>query len=172
MIWVDWFLLGALIVSILIGVLRGFTREIFGLITWIAAIALALVAAPMTAGYLEPHVAIPSIRIACAYGLVFFATLVVGAIVTGIVSTLVRKSPLSGVDRMVGAGFGVLRGVLIAVLLVWLVGMTPARQDPWWGQSAVIGKLEWLASGFDRLMPDSWQAALDPAAAVAKKEGV
>ena len=41
MIWADWFLLAALVVSILIGVMRGFTREVLGLISWIVAIAAA-----------------------------------------------------------------------------------------------------------------------------------
>lgn len=171
MIWADWFLLAALIVSILIGVLRGFTREVLGLLSWILAIIAALLFAPQAAGWLEPHIATPSIRIAASYALVFFGILVLGAIVTSIVSMLVRKSPLSGVDRMVGGGFGLLRGVVIALGMVWLVGMTPARQDPWWGQSALIPRLEGVARTFDRLLPDNWQQQLTPAATVAK-EGV
>ena len=171
MIWVDWFLLGALLISILIGVLRGFTREVLGLATWIAAIAAALVFAPFAAGQLESHIATPSLRIAAAYGLVFFLGLLLGAIITSVISSLVRKSPLSGVDRTVGAGFGAVRGVLLAVVLVWLVGLTPARQDPWWKQSLFIDKLAWMAQGFERLMPEQWQKTLKPAA-VAAKEGV
>lgn len=171
MIWADWFLLAALIVSILIGVLRGFTREVLGLLSWILAIIAALLLAPQTVGWLEPHIATPSIRIAASYALVFFGVLVLGAIVTSIVSMLVRKSPLSGVDRMVGGGFGLLRGVVIALGVVWLVGMTPARQDPWWGQSALIPRLEGVARTFDRLLPANWRQQLAPAAAVAK-EGV
>jgi membrane protein required for colicin V production len=171
MIWADWFLLAALIVSVLIGVLRGFTREVLGLLSWILAIIAALAFAPHTVGWLEPHIATPSIRIAASYALVFFGVLVLGAIVTGIVSMLVRKSPLSSVDRMVGGGFGLLRGVVIALGMVWLVGMTPARQDPWWGQSALIPRLEGVARTFDRWLPDTWRQQLVPAAAVVK-EGV
>jgi len=168
--WADWVLLAALVISILIGVLRGFTREVLGLASWIVAIVAALLLAPHTVSYLEPHIATPSIRIAASYAVVFFGALVLGAVVTSIVSMLVRKSPLSGVDRMVGGGFGLVRGVLVAVMLVWLVGMTPARQDPWWGQSAFIPRLEVLARGFQRLMPENWQKQL-PTADVAR-EGV
>jgi membrane protein required for colicin V production len=172
MIWADWFLLGALVISILIGVLRGFTREVLGLASWIVAVIAALVLAPSAGPYLESHVATPSLRIASSYALVFFAVLVLGAIVTGIVSMLVRKSPLSGVDRMVGAGFGLLRGVLVAVLLVWVVGLTPARQDPWWGQSAFIPRLEVLAGGLTRFMPELWRQRVAPVAGTVAKEGV
>lgn len=174
MIWADWFLLAALVVSILIGVVRGFTREILGLISWIIAIVAALWLAPGTIGWLEPHVATPSLRIAASYALVFFVALVLGAIVTSVVSLLVRKSALSGFDRMVGGGFGLIRGVMIAVVLVWLVGLTPARQDPWWNESMLIPRLETLVDGLRGLLPESWRKYATPAAApaLAPKEGV
>lgn len=168
MIWVDWALLGALAISILIGIFRGFTREVLGLASWILAIVAALLFAPAAAGYLEPHITLPSIRIASAYGLVFFSGLVLGAILTAIISTLVRKSPLSGIDRSIGAGFGLLRGVLLLVVVVWLVGLTPARQDPWWRDSLFIGKLEWLAAGLNRFVPDDWQDRIKPVISTAR----
>jgi membrane protein required for colicin V production len=160
--WADGILIAALAVSVLIGALRGFTREVLGLAAWIVAIVAALLFAPAAAAYLEPHVATPSLRIAAAYAAVFFGVLVLGAVVTSLVALVVRKSVLSGVDRMVGGGFGLVRGVLIGVLLVWLVGMTPARQDPWWSQSLLIPPLERLAQGFEGLMPDHWRRQLQP----------
>jgi len=173
MIWADWLLLAALVISILIGVLRGFTREILGLVSWIFAIVGALLFAPNAVGWLEPHVSTPSLRIAASYALVFFVILVLGAVVTTIVSMLVRKSAsLSAVDRMVGGGFGLIRGVLITVVAVWLVGLTPARQDPWWNESMFIPRLEWLANGFRSLMPEKWQKYAAPAAVEVPKEGI
>jgi len=172
MIWADWFLLAALVISILIGVIRGFTREILGLVSWIVALVAALLLAPSAVGWLESYVSTPSLRIASSYALVFFVVLVLGAVVTAVVSMLVRKSALSGFDRMVGGGFGLIRGVLIAVVVVWLVGLTPARQDPWWKESMLIPRLEWLASGFRSLMPEGWQKYATPAAVEAPKEGV
>src|SRR5689334_21971285 len=119
MIWADWVLIAALLVSIVIGIIRGFTREILGLVTWIVAIAAALLLAPHTVGLLESWVHTPSLRIATSYAVVFFGVLVIGAIVTSIVSMVVRKSPLSGFERMVGGGFGLIRGVLVGVVMVW-----------------------------------------------------
>jgi membrane protein required for colicin V production len=170
MIWVDWILLAALIASILIGVLRGFTREVLGLVTWILSIAATLLLAPSATGYLESQIPTPSLRIAAAYALVFFGGLVIGAIITAIIVKLVRQSPLSGVDRAVGAGFGLVRGLLLAVVTVWLVGMTPARKDPWWGQSTLIPRLEVLTGLFERFMPEKWRSV--PALPAVVKEGI
>ena len=170
MIWVDWFLLAALVVSIIIGILRGFTREFFGLISWIVAIVAALFLAPATLGMLEPHISTPSLRIAASYAVVFFGFLVIGAIVTTVISALVRKNPsLSAIDRSVGGGFGLIRGVLIGVVLVWIVGLTPARQDPWWKESMFIPGLQWLADGFRSILPDKWARYAEPAADAAGK---
>jgi membrane protein required for colicin V production len=175
MIWADWVLLAALVASIIIGVLRGFTREFFGLISWVIAIAAALLLAPHAMGLLESYVATPSLRIAASYAVVFFGFLVLGAIVTTVITALVRKNAqLSTIDRMVGGGFGLIRGVLIGVVMVWLVGLTPARQDPWWKQSLVIPPLEWLADGFRSILPDKWARYATPAAeaAEAAQEGL
>jgi membrane protein required for colicin V production len=175
MIWADWFLLAALVVSILIGIIRGFTREILGLISWIVALIAALLFGPSTVGWLEPHIATPSLRIAGSYALVFLVALLVGAILTSVASMLVRKSALSGVDRMVGGGFGLVRGVLIGGVMVWLVGLTPARQDPWWKESMFIPRLEWLADGLRAMTPEKLRPYLAPSAVpapVPAKEGI
>lgn len=170
MIWVDWILAAALALSILIGVWRGFTREMLGLASWILSLAAALWFAPLLTPSLERWIDTPSIRLAAAYALVFFAGLVVGAVITAIVSALVRKSPLSGVDRAIGAGFGLARGLLLAAVTVWLVGQTPARRDPWWQQSALIGPLQVLAEAFDRIVPDDWATVVGDGAALAREE--
>jgi membrane protein required for colicin V production len=176
--WADWILLAVLLVSVAFGILRGFTRELLGLVSWILAVTAALFLAPTAVGWLESHIATPSLRIAASYALVFFVFLVLGSVVTAIVTSLVRKSPLSGVDRTIGGGFGLIRGVLVAVLLVWVFGLTPARQDPWWKESMLIPPAEWLAGGLREVLPEKWQRYATPAgdaaedAADAAKKGL
>ena len=174
MIWADWALLAVLVASIVIGIIRGFTREFFGLISWIVAILAAVFLAPVAHDWLGSTVSTPSLRIAASYAVVFFGFLVLGAVVTAVVSSLVQKSGLTGVDRTIGGGFGLIRGVLIGVVLVWIIGLTPARQDPWWKESTLIPPLEWLAEGFRSILPDKWARYAEPAAeaADAAKKGL
>jgi membrane protein required for colicin V production len=157
MIWVDWVLLAVLTVSIVMGIFRGFTREILGLASWVLAIIAALALAPFVDDLLTNKIPTPSLRSAAAHGLVFFAGLIVGALITAAIVALVRKSPLSSVDRAIGGGFGLARGVLIALICTYLVGMTPARQDKWWSDSMFVGQLDRLASSLTHLLPDSWR---------------
>lgn len=170
MIWVDWVLASALAVSILIGIWRGFTREMLGLASWLLSLAAALWFAPRLAPLLGGHIATPSIRLAVAYALVFVGGLVIGALLTAAVSALVRQSPLSGLDRAIGAGFGAVRGVLIATVAVWLVGLTPAQADPWWKESVLIGPLQGLARVARHAVPDGWTRMADERAALAHEE--
>jgi membrane protein required for colicin V production len=174
MIWADWALLAILVASIVIGIVRGFTREFFGLISWIVAIVAAVFLAPTAHDWLGSAVSTPSLRIAASYAVVFFGFLVLGAVVTAVVGSLVQKSGLTGVDRTIGGGFGLIRGVLIGVVLVWIIGLTPARRDPWWKESALIPPLEWLADGFRSVLPEKWQRYATPTAeaAGAAKEGL
>ena len=132
MIWADWLLLAALLVSIVIGVLRGFTREFFGLVSWVVAIVGAVFLAPTAYGWLESAVSTPSLRIAASYASVFFGFLVVGAIVTAVVSSLVQKSGLTGVDRTIGGGFGLIRGVLITMPPSSRHAVAGCDRDPLW----------------------------------------
>ena len=157
MIWVDWVLLAVLTVSIVMGIFRGFTREILGLASWVLAIVAALVLHPFVDGLLTAKIHTPYLRSAAAYGILFFAGLVVGALITAGVVALVRKSPLSSFDRAIGGGFGLARGLVIALVCVWLVGLTPARTDKWWSESLFVGRLDSLATGLQKLMPDSWR---------------
>jgi membrane protein required for colicin V production len=157
MIWVDWVLIAVLTVSIVMGIFRGFTREILGLASWVLAIVAALVLAPFMDDLLTARIPTASLRSAAAHGLVFFGGLIVGALITAAIVAAVRKSPLSTVDRAVGGGFGLLRGVLIALVCVYLVGMTPARNDKWWSDSMFVVQLDRLAGSMTRLIPDSWR---------------
>ena len=170
----DWLFLGALLVSIVIGIVRGFTREFFGLVTWVIAIVAALWLAPVALGWLEPHISTPSLRIAASYAVVFFVVLALGAVVTAIISSLVRKSPLSGVDRTIGGGFGLIRGVLLLVVAIWILRLLPVQQDPWWKESKLVPPLVWLADGFRSILPEKWQQYATPAAeaAGAAQEGL
>ncbi|ROO27396.1 colicin V production CvpA [Salinisphaera orenii MK-B5] len=142
MIWVDVAILAVIALSAIIGFFRGFLREALGLATWILALYLAFTFAEVGARFLQNWISVDSARLAVAFGVVFVAVLVLGAIVNYIIGRLVSETGFAGTDRALGGAFGVLRGVAVLVLLVLLAGVTPVPRDAWWQRSMFIGHLE------------------------------
>ena len=124
-------------VSALISVRRGFTREAFSLATWAAAFIVARLFGPGLEILLEPSIETPSVRVAVAFGVLFAATLIVGALVNHLLGELVRVTGLSGTDRMFGMAFGAVRGLVVVLVLV-VLGSPMFHEDPWWRESAMI----------------------------------
>jgi len=140
--WADYGILAIVILSILIGVLRGFTRELFGVGTWVLAIVLAVVFGSKAAVALQEHIATPLVRMGAAYG--------------------IRQSRFSSADRTLGAGLGMIRGILIVGLVVLLARTVDVSEEAWWRESALIGPSMAIADALDTLIPDSWLDPLKP----------
>jgi membrane protein required for colicin V production len=156
MIWVDYCIVALLLISTIVGVLRGFTREAFGLLTWVLAIWLAVAFGPDLAGHLRSHISVPSVRIAAAYAALFLGGLLVGALVTALIVRFMRDSALSSTDRTLGGGFGLIRAAILVAAFIVVAGTTPARQENWWQRSLLLGKFQFLADGLRVIIPPTW----------------
>ena len=157
MIWVDYGILAVLLVSVIVGLVRGFAREVLGLATWVLAFWLALRFAAPFGHWLEAFISVPSVRKITAYALLFLGGLLAGGIVTSLIVRALRSSGgLSSIDRTLGGGFGLVRGGLIVGAFILVGGITPLKQDPWWSQSALMPHFQWLADGLKVLIPERW----------------
>lgn len=154
--WVDILILAIVGLSAVIGIFRGFTREAFNLATWILAFWAAFALAGGFAAWLAQYIETPSLRLILAYASLFLGVLIVGALITHLMTQLVRDTPFSGPDRALGAGFGFLRGVVVVVGLVMLAGLTALREDPWWSESMLIPRIEPVAEWARNQIPESW----------------
>ncbi|MDB5987600.1 MAG: colicin production CvpA [Nevskia sp.] len=162
MAWLDLVFLGVVLLSILIGVFRGFVREALSLATWILAFVLSLRYGPLLAERLQATIHAQAARTAIGYALVFFGVLIVGALLTYLVGILIRSAGLSPVDRMLGSGFGLLRGALLVVACVMLAGITSLHQENWWQQSRLAPELQPAANSLQTLIPHGWLTYLQP----------
>ena len=153
MSWLDLVILGIIVLSALISLIRGFVKESISLITWIVAAVLAFRYFSPMAELLEPFVDSPTIRNVAAFAILFIFTLVVGAIVNFIMSQLVSKTGLSGTDKALGVVFGAARGVLIVTMVVLLASLTPMPEASWWQDSATVGFFQQLAEWVKGIIP-------------------
>ncbi len=142
MTWFDYAVIAVLAVSVLIGVWRGFVREVFALGGWVAAFVAAMLFAGEAGKLLPASSATPFVRSAAA-GVVIFVVVLIACSIAGILLAKVfRVAGLGLADRTLGGVFGFARGALISVLSVLAAGLTALPREPFWREAALSGPLE------------------------------
>ena len=158
--WADYVIVAALALSVLMGLWRGFIGEVLALAVWVVALWVAWTLGPQVAGALSA-VSLPSARIVLGSALCFVAVLIAGAIVGFFLRKLIAGSGLSGTDRLLGAVFGLARGLALVTLVVLLLGFTPFPRDPWWHQSRLLPSFQQAAQWASAHMPAEATKYLD-----------
>jgi membrane protein required for colicin V production len=138
----DYAVLTVVSASVLVGLWRGVVSELLALAAWIVAFLVARAVATEVASLLAGQIAEPGLRLAVAYVLIFFGVLLVVAIARMLISLLLKAAGLGLLDRLLGAGFGVLRGVLVVLAAVLVAGMTPLPKAVWWRDAMLAPPLE------------------------------
>ena len=160
--WLDVAILVLIALSAVISLLRGFVREALSLAAWVLAFWVALTFAARLAAtpWLSAQIESPTARIGAAFVALFLLTLVVGAIINFLVAQLVSKTGLSGTDRLIGAVFGVARGVVLVGVLVLLAGFTQLPEERWWNESSLLPQFESFAVWMQGFLPADVQTNL------------
>ncbi|MDT8363349.1 MAG: CvpA family protein [Nitrosomonas sp.] len=156
----DYAVIGIVSVSALLSITRGLVREIVSLLAWIAAFFAASRYAVETESLLSGLIEDDSLRMLAAYAVTFFVVLLVMMMFSMLLSTLTKSVGLGLIDRMLGAIFGSVRGMVIVIALVLAAGFTPLPQLPVWQQAVLSKPLEimaadiipWLPAGFRDLV--------------------
>jgi len=152
--YADYIVLAIIVISILVGAIRGFIKEAFSLLVWAAAFLIAFQYSGVLAMQLENQIELPSVRISLAFAGLFVSVLLIGGLLTYLLGKLVEKTGLSGTDRLLGAIFGGARGLVLVLALILVAGLTPIPQDPWWQQSRAIQSLMPLAEWSAQFLPE------------------
>jgi membrane protein required for colicin V production len=128
--WLDWVLLIVIVGSIVASFRTGFSRELIGLVSMVVALFCGLWFYGSAGAFLLPYVSSKEIAYLCGFLIVFIGVLIVGAIVGHLFSRLVKAAGLGLFDRILGAGFGAVRGLLFAVALILaIVAFSPSGSD-------------------------------------------
>lgn len=161
MSWPDYAILATIAISVLVGALRGFIKEILALAIWGLAFVLAYRFSGDVGSLMESQVSVPSARLAMGFAGIFLVVLVLGGLLVYLVGRLVESTGLSGTDRLLGGAFGAVRGVAIVVTFLIIAGLTPIPADPWWKESVMIQRLMPLVYWAAEFLPESASQHLD-----------
>ncbi len=140
----DIVLVGIFIISIVVGIMRGLIKEALSILSWIAAIWLAITFNTVAGDWFAQFVNIPNatFRGWIGFTLVFVVTLFVFAIINFAITKLLVRGPIKATDRVLGIFFGAARAGLIAVALVIVLRGVGMAESQWWQESSLIGYFE------------------------------
>jgi membrane protein required for colicin V production len=143
---VDYLLIATVVICSVVGLLRGFLREIIALLAWIIGLLLASLFASRLEPYLGGALATPEVRPFGPKLVVLGAVLTLGAGLGTVIAYFVRLSLFIGMDRFLGFLFGLLRGILIIGVAVLFCELMRLSGEHWWHTSLLLPYGERVAS--------------------------
>lgn len=148
--WLDWALLFVLALSMLVGMVRGFVFECLSLAGWVVAWFAAQWGSPLLAPFVPLGTAGSALNLGLAFALAFIGALMVWVLLARLVRLLIHATPLSVIDRLLGALFGLMRGAVLLLAVATVVALTPASQSKSW-RASEGGR--WLGQALATLKP-------------------
>lgn len=152
----DWIVLAGLIFSMLVGAWRGLVVEVLSVLGWIAAFFLAQWFAPDAAQWLPMGGATEVVRYAAGFVLVFIATIFICSLLAFVIKKLITAVGMRPADRVLGAAFGLVRGVVMVLAVTVVVGMTPARSANWWQDAVTPQVATVVLQGLKPVLPQEF----------------
>ncbi len=149
----DYAVIAVLGFSLLVGIMRGVLRELILLAGWVAAFVLATAFAgrltPLMPESLGPMLAPP-----LAYLVIFIGVLLIAGFLALLLTLLARSAGMGALNRLMGASFGLVRGLLVVLALVLVGGMTPLPREPFWKNAVSSGAFETAIVALRPFLPD------------------
>ena len=141
--------------SVLVSVVRGFTREALSLLGWLLAFLMANALSGVVSEWFAPLIQTGALRVLAAFIAVFVVTLVLASIAGMAASRMLKSAGLGLEDRLLGGFFGFARGLLIVLALVLVSGLTALPRQPAWSDAMLSPPLEALAAGLKPWLPQA-----------------
>lgn len=159
--WVDIVFLAIFLFSIIAGFGRGFVREIISLATLIVAFFIATTFCNQFANYLlnlpfiqslvneasgatGANAATPASYLAwgVSFGILFLATVMLGSLVAYFLNAAFQTGILGIGNRILGGLFGLIRGYILVLVIIFVVQLTPLSSQSWWAQSQIVNSYQ------------------------------
>ncbi|MVA78777.1 colicin V production protein [Agrobacterium vitis] len=158
----DGIVIGVVLFSAVLAMIRGFSREILSIASWVGAIAAAYYLYPFILPYVKNYTNDQRIAVAASAGGVFLIALILISFITSRIADFIIDSRIGALDRTLGFLFGAARGILLLVVAVafwnWLID---AKQRPDWVNNAKSKPfLDALVVKLEAVLPDDIEPQL------------
>ena len=151
----DYIVLAIVLVSAILGFMRGLIKEVLSLVAYVVSFMAAVWWGPLASQWLEPWVDNSLLRTGLAYGAVFLVMLLLVGLVNITLATFIDRTGLSPADSGMGSLFGIVRGLLIVLVLVSLGGYTELPKEAWWREASLAPLAERSLQQVKPMLPAS-----------------
>jgi len=148
----DYLVIAGIVISAVVGALRGFLREAVSFVAWLIALFVAWHFSDLIEPHLGGLLAGSNVRTWAARTIIVVLILLLGAGIGAALSHFVRVSIFSSTDRFLGVLFGALRGVVLLGVLVILGQLLRLEDERWWRHSVLVPYGESIANGLRTLV--------------------
>ncbi len=135
----DFLILIVMGLSIILGYALGFWRSALSVLVWVVAFFVSMFMGPGMAGAFGAYVSSPTMQLWLSYGVLFFVTMMIGMVARMILRVMLMTSRIGGTDRMFGALFGLIRGILIVTIFLWFTLLVGLNQSNFY-TSSILGR--------------------------------
>jgi len=158
----DGILLVVVLISAILAMIRGFTREVFAIASWVAAAAAAYFLWADVFPYVQRYVDDKNIALGISVAGIFFVTLLVVSLITMRISDFVLDSRAGPVDRMFGFAFGAARGLVLVIIAMLFINffIAPDKQPEWIAMAKSKPWLDSLGQDLMNRLPEDPEAEI------------
>ncbi len=166
--WPDWIILGIIIASTVTAITQGFFREALSLAGVVAGFLVAAWGYHQVAPWFLQFVKEPWIADIVAFVLIFLGVVLLASLAGRLMQWMMKETGLSWFDRLLGAAFGLVRGVLmVAVLLLGITSFVPNAD--WLAGSRLAPYFLVLARGAVWAAPEEVRARFEQGLGVSRE---
>lgn len=157
----DGILVGFTLVSAVLAMVRGFSREVLSIASWAAAAAAAFFLYPVVLPYVEPHIDNRQLAIAASAAAVFLVALIVVTVITMKIADFIIDSRVGALDRTLGFVYGAARGILVvAVALLFFNWLAADKRPAWVTEAKSLPLLEGIGARLQAMLPEDSEISI------------
>lgn len=152
--YLDLGVIAIILISAFLAMLRGFTREVLAIASWVAATVAGYYLYPYVLPYVKPYISKTPFDAVVSFALVFIAALILVSIITVNLSDAILDSRIGAVDRSLGFLFGAARGFFLCVIaFVFFTKLAPEKQPDWVTHARMRPLLASVGGDLESMLP-------------------
>ena len=145
-IWVDYSIVALVSVTLIIGTMRGCSREVISLLCWVVGFWASLHFSLSISATLQSFISDHQKRFAIAFITILISTILVCSFLQHWLTNRVKQNynHTAIMELLGGLTCGIMQGVVITTIVVFLAGLTAVPTNSWWQESSLLPSFQIL----------------------------